>query len=293
MSDTGKNGNGLPLPPLLTRWIAERISAAMAEGVHELRVSLDLGLTEEMVAWHGDAITLRDYTLRRAELERLHKRDTVIFAVDEDGAWPLEIREGGYAKLVPLEGGLGAPTFEISGIKMHRTLGIDPFTDARTKAVAAVSRGDRVLDTCGGLGYTAIWARRLGVAAVISVERSPDVLALRRYNPWSREYLKDVGVDKVEGDVAQVITTCKDESFQSIIHDPPRFSLAGELYGEEFLWHLARVLAYGGRLVFYTGQPYRFGRGRNFIEGIEKRLQRLKLRGVWNEELQSIVAEKN
>jgi predicted methyltransferase len=292
MSEQGKNGNGT-LPPLLTRWTAERISAAIEAGEREIRVSLDLGLSEDTVTWTGDHLALRDYRLERGELERLHKRDTVVFAIDEDGAWPLEIREGGYAKLVPLEGGLGAPTFEISGIKMHRTLGIDPFNDARTKAAAAVSRGDRVLDTCGGLGYTATWARRLGVAAVVSVERDPDVLALRKYNPWSREYLKDVGVEKVEADVAQTITGFKDASFQSIIHDPPRFSLAGELYGEEFLWQLARVLAFGGRLVFYTGQPYRFGRGRNFIEGIEKRLQRLRLRGVWNEALQSIVAGKS
>ena len=44
-----------------------------------------------------------------------------------------------------------------------------------------------------------------------------------------------------------------DESFTRIIHDPPVFSLAGELYSGAFYRELYRVLRRNGRLFHYIG----------------------------------------
>ena len=54
-----------------------------------------------------------------------------------------------------------APVLEISGVKMHISKGINPFESAAQMAAQAVKAGDRVLDTCGGLGYAAIAAARI------------------------------------------------------------------------------------------------------------------------------------
>jgi predicted methyltransferase len=249
-------------------------------------------MSEETVLIADDSIRIFGLIITIEHLKRIIKRDSVLFAIDQDGPFPLEIRDRGYAKLVPPADGLGPPTFELSGIKMHRSLGIDPFRDAKIKVEAVVKRGDYVLDTCGGLGYTATWARRNGAAEVISCEKNPDVISLRRYNPWSHEYLRDGRIEKIENDVVDVLKEFEDGHFDSIIHDPPRFSLAGELYGEKFIRDLNRILSAGGRIVFYTGEPYRAGRGRNFIAGVEKRLRKARFAGSYHKELMAITAEK-
>ena len=70
---------------------------------------------------------------------------------------------------------------------------------------------------------------------------------------------------------------------------PDSHYVAGELYGEEFIWNMARALKPGGKYSFYTGDPYSKGKGRNFIGGIVKRLKKNKLPGEYRNDLFSIV----
>jgi predicted methyltransferase len=51
------------------------------------------------------------------------------------------------------------------------------------------------------------------------------------------------------------VPTLDAASFARIIHDPPQLSLAGHLYSENFYRELRRVLARGGRLFHYIGDP--------------------------------------
>ncbi|MCX7055401.1 MAG: SAM-dependent methyltransferase, partial [Proteobacteria bacterium] len=64
-----------------------------------------------------------------------------------------------------------------------------------------------------------------------------------------------------------------DVSFDAILHDPPRFGLAGELYSQDFYDELARVLRPGGRLFHYTGTPNRLTSGRDVPHEVERRLR--------------------
>ena len=52
-----------------------------------------------------------------------------------------------------------------------------------------------------------------------------------------------------------LILDIADETFDCIIHDPPAFSLAGDLYSREFYADLYRVLKPGGKLFHYIGNP--------------------------------------
>lgn len=172
-------------------------------------------------------------------------------------------------KLVPTD--WGPPTFEIDGIKMLPTAQVSPFEDARGKVELIEPRGRRVLDTCGGLGYFAHWCLQSGATEVVSFEKNPDVIWLRSLNPWSPA--PATALQLIADDVTAHIGSLPDASFDAILHDPPRFGIAGELYSLLFYRQLARVLKRKGRLFHYTGAPNRLTSGRNVPNEVMKRLQ--------------------
>ena len=81
--------------------------------------------------------------------------------------------------LMPTE---GAPTLLVWGIPMHRIKGTNPQRDTLTKIQAIAPVAGRVLDTCTGLGYTAIEAARTA-EQVVTIELDPTVLEVARLQP--------------------------------------------------------------------------------------------------------------
>ncbi|MFX5714167.1 SAM-dependent methyltransferase, partial [Acinetobacter baumannii] len=77
-------------------------------------------------------------------------------------------------------------------------------------------------------------------ASVRSFEKNPDVCWLRALNPWSPR--EDARLCLRSGDVARQIECIGERSFDAVLHDPPRFGIAGELYSQAFYDQLARVL---------------------------------------------------
>ncbi len=187
-------------------------------------------------------------------------RSRKFYIINGESLRPLEIRTSSYYKLLPLDSNR-YPTLEINGIHMHRILGIDPWTDTLLKVKAArVGRGHRVLDTCTGLGYTAIASIKRGATEVITIEIDENVLLIASYNPWS-SMLENDKIIILHGDATKIIKKLKDNYFDRIIHDPPRFSSkTGDLYGRDFYKELYRVLKPGGLLFHYTGEPGRLRR---------------------------------
>jgi predicted methyltransferase len=176
---------------------------------------------------------------------------------------------GALIKLVPTE--WGPPTFEIDGIKMLPTATVSPYADAERKVALIQPRGKRVLDTCGGLGYFAAWCLRGQAREVLSFEKNPDVVWLRSLNPWSPS--ADPALTLTIGDVAKEIATIPAASVDAILHDPPRFGIAGELYSQKFYDELARVIRRKGRLFHYTGSPNKLTSGRDVPNEVARRLR--------------------
>lgn len=247
---------------------ARRIAGLLGRGQMRIDLSPDLGLS-------GRTVTL-DFAagpplpgLTRERIDDLAGLRERVFAFGPDGARALETAGPPYVKLVPTS---GAPTMQIDGVKMHRTEGIDPIADTMRKLAGIVRRSDRVLDTCAGLGYTAIRAAALGARFVVSIERSPAVLAIARENPWSAAWFSDPAILRVRGDSAELAELFPDRSFDAVIHDPPRFSLAGELYSDRLYRALRRILSPRGRLFHYVGKPDS-GYGARLFPSIERRLK--------------------
>lgn len=250
--------------------IARQVLGAMDRGEDRVDISVDLNLSHGTFSLCGDELILdADNRLSRAELRRIEGKENRIFTVEGGQLEVLEVRDDGYYKLVPTD---QAPLLEISGVKMHISKGVNPFASAGQMAAQVVKKGDRVLDTCSGLGYAASAALKLGAREVVSVERSSTVMALRQRNPWSQGIF-GANIQLVHADIDEYIRELAAESFDSVIHDPPRFSLAGELYGERFYREIYRVLKRRGALFHYTGNPHVVKRGSSFIDQAAQRLR--------------------
>jgi predicted methyltransferase len=170
--------------------------------------------------------------------------------------------------LMPTE---GAPTLLAGGFTMHRIAGIRPEIDTERKLRALGSCRGQVLDTTTGLGYTAIAAARTA-QRVITIERDPIVLDIAELNPWSRPLFKRPNIQRVVADAYDYIQVRADATFSRIIHDPPTFSLAGELYSGVFYRHAFRVLRHGGRMFHYIGDLKSRSGGR-VLRGAVRRLK--------------------
>src|SRR5690606_11622346 len=194
---------------------------------------------------------------------------------DGDGFAPVASYAGKLIMLVPT--GWNVPTFEIDGIKMLPTSKESPLEDARRKVALVEPAGKVVLDTCGGLGYFAACCLEAGVVRIRSFEKNADVLWLRTLNPWSPDPHAEASGGRLlleHADVAQAITTRADTSVDAVLHDPPRFGIAGELYSQAFYDQLARVLRRGGKLFHYTGAPNKLTSGRDVPREVAKRLEK-------------------
>jgi uncharacterized protein len=250
--------------------IASQVLEAIAKRQDRIDISVDLNLSHSTFSLCEEGLILdKDNRLSIAELEQIAGKKNRIFSLQDSRLEVLEVRGEGYYKLVPTD---QAPLLEISGVKMHISKGINPFESAGQMAAQVVRKGARVLDTCSGLGYAASAALNLGAREVISVEKSATVMELRKKNPWSQRIFGP-NIQLIHADIDEYIRELAAESFDSVIHDPPRFSLAGELYGERFYREIYRVLKRRGTLFHYTGNPQLLKRGSSFMDNAAKRLK--------------------
>ncbi len=176
----------------------------------------------------------------------------------------------------------GWPTIQIDGIQMHRMRKLTPELDA-VKKVEALNPpvGALVLDICTGLGYTSIFLIQRN-CRVITIEKDENVLYLAKQNSYSKPFFENLveedippfgKIKLIVGDAKDVIKTFKDCQFEYILHDPPKFNIAEELYSNEFYINLYRILKPKGRILHYIGSPKVRYKNVDIIGNIIKRLK--------------------
>jgi len=259
--------------PLMCKPVADAILEARSRGKSFVEISLDLGRSLQEAEITGRGVRVGGIEIGWDLIELAAGRERDIYAIEEGGLSPLCIASRHFYKLVLVKW-MSPPTLEIDGIHMHRILDVTPDVDSEMKVELLGSlRCRRVLDICTGLGYTAIAALRRGACSVTTVEKDVNVIELAKLNPWSWE-LASENVELIIGDAVELLEGYEGE-FDAAIHDPPRFSLAGELYSLEFYRRLARALRPGGRVVHYVGQPG-VHRGMRIWKGV---LERMRMAG--------------
>ena len=252
--------------PLLTREVHDALRDAARAGRTSLACSLDLGRSTTTVGLDPSGWTRGE--TRYPWMERC--RDRTIYHWTGAGFEPVARFSGSHVKLVPTP--WGPPVFEIDGIKMLVSAKLSPWEDARRKVELVRPQGKRILDTCGGLGYYAAWCLEMGAGEILSYEKNPDVLWLRSLNPWSPP--AGGALSLVPGDVSAEVGSLPGASVDAVLHDPPRFGIAGELYSQDFYGELARVLRRKGRLFHYVGTPNALTSGRDVPREVASRLRK-------------------
>ncbi len=251
--------------PLLTARVLQQLLFARSAGATHLDCSMDLERSQKSVDLTDQGWTWQDHQYPYPD----HLKDRTIYHWSGDAFEAVSRFSGSLIKLVPTD--WGTPTFEIDGIKMLVSAQVSPWIDAERKVALIAPAGKVVLDTCGGLGYFAAWCLEGGARQILSFEKNPDVVWLRSLNPWSP--VAEGALTLTQGDVTQHIGGLGDGSVDAVLHDPPRFGIAGELYSLVFYKELARVLRRGGRLFHYTGTPNRLTSGRDVPNEVAGRLR--------------------
>jgi uncharacterized protein len=235
-------------------------------------VSIDLNLTESDISLQPEyALFPTDESLDWKSIEEISGNETACYYVENNASKAIKgfsEFSGRFYGLMPTD---SAPTMLISGIPMHRIKDTNPHQDTinKIKAIAPV-KGD-VLDTTTGLGYTAIEAAKTA-RHVTTIEIDPMAQEIARLNPWSQALFNNPKITQVIGDAFDEIKGFDAGSFSVIIHDPPMFSLAGDLYSLEFYQQAFRMLKHSGRIFHYIGDP-QSKTGARVTKGVLRRLQ--------------------
>jgi predicted methyltransferase len=258
-------------PIILSYVQAESLLKAKQQGMTAAQISPDLGLSTVMVILTSEGIAFPDgEQLDWQSIEKISASEVNCFVLEDNAVRSIQVFSEYTNRVCSLMPTRGAPSMLIAGFVMHRIKDVDPMQDTVRKIRAISPVVGRVLDTATGLGYTAIEAAKTA-DEVVTVELDPGAQEIARLNPWSQALFKSSNIHQIMGDAYEVVQTFEDGSFACIIHDPPTFSLAGELYSGAFYRQLFRVLKRGGRLYHYVGDPHSKASG-GVTKGVLKRL---------------------
>ncbi|MCH7616595.1 MAG: RsmD family RNA methyltransferase [Chloroflexi bacterium] len=263
---------------VVSHFQARPLIEARERGADVAQTSLDLGREAVQVRLETDGVRLGAGMVPWPVIEEIAKSDTACFAIEDGAARKIQTFSEETGRVYTLYPTAGAPTMLVSGVPMHRIKGIDPMEDTRRKLRTIAPVVGRVLDTATGLGYTAMEAASTA-SSVLTVELDPAAQAIARANPWSRKLFEDERIEQRIGDSIEVVRGLAEASFDRVIHDPPMFSLAGELYSLEFYRELRRVTAPGGRLFHYVGDPESRS-GARVTRGVLRRLEEAGFRDL-------------
>ena len=250
----------------------EPILAARQKGQQSIEASPDLGLSRVPVTLTPEGVIFPSgEQLSWQHIEKIKKSQANCFLLEDGSIKAIQVFSEETNRVCSLLPTRGTPAMLIAGFTMHRIVNIDPMQDTLKKIATISPIVGRVLDTATGLGYTAVEAARTA-DQVVTIELDPGAQHIARLNPWSRGLFDNPKIQQLMGDAFEVVPTFEDESFSRVIHDPPVFSLAGELYSGAFYQQLFRVLKRGGRLFHYIGDLNSKSSG-TITKGVLRRLQ--------------------
>lgn len=235
---------------ILTKKEAERILKAKEK---KFCLSFDLGKTTIPVEIKGGKVLILNHKVPLSEFKKV--REDSCFVLEDNKVKKLGFfseETNLYYKLLSTK---DWPTITLSSTPMHRHTSLSPKEDAllRMKEIGPIK--GKVLDTCCGLGYTAILASR--TAEVWTFERDGYVLYLAEVNPYSQELFDSKKIKIISADVFEGISQFADDYFDIIIHDPPTFKYSPDLYSLDFYQEMYRVMKPGGVLYHYAPAPHK------------------------------------
>ncbi len=265
--------------PVLSHFQATPILAAQAQGLASVKTSLNLSLSKtELCLFPTYLLLPDDQQLTWDQLREIQNNELACYNIVENQLEKIHYFSPIFNRYYSLMPTASAPTMLISGIPMHRIKNTDPHRDTLSKIKALAPLTGHILDTTMGLGYTAIQAAKFA-QQVTTIELDPTVVDICRHNPWSQDLFINPRITRLIGDSYDLVEQFPEQTFDGIIHDPPMFNMAGELYSTSFYRQMLRVLRPTGRLYHYIGNPTSKS-GRSVTRGAMRRLHEAGFRRI-------------
>ena len=240
---------------ILSHFQIEPVLQARQAGELSVATSLDLGLTSVELPIDADGLHLPDgQRLTWALVTEIQESKNNCFRIEDEDLVSILLFSEEFGRQYSLMPTITAPTMLVSGIPMHRIKDADPLLDTHNKVRTVTPIYGHLLDTATGLGYTAIQAAKKA-EQVTTVELDPAAQEIARQNPWSQALFTDPKIEQRIGDSYDLIQEMDDGIFERILHDPPTFSLAGELYSLAFYRESAPCVGTQGTHVSLYWQP--------------------------------------
>lgn len=271
--------------PLISKKEAEKI---LSSKPGPLEVSLDAGLSLTKIYIREDYVEIEKEKIPLQEFKKIKENSYYIIESGHLQKLAFFSQESNfYYKLMPTT---DWPTITLSSTPMHRWVLVSPKEDTLSKIKEISPVKGRVLDTCCGLGYTAIVSAK-DADEVYTFEKDEYVAHVAKFNPYSQELFNNKKIRLFNGDINKIIYKLEREFFDRIIHDPPTFKYAIELYSPEFYKQLFRVMKKDGILYHYAPWPHR--KGKPLYLRIAKNLKEAGFRNArYSEESSGVAAQK-
>ncbi|MBI2105305.1 methyltransferase domain-containing protein [Candidatus Woesearchaeota archaeon] len=256
---------------------------------NKINISLDLGISKTEVKIENETAFMKGNEIKFSDLKKI--KDGWIYFVENNKLEKFQFfskEKNLYYKLVPTA---DWPTIKISSVPMHRYTKISPKEDTMLKIKEISPVFGNVLDTCCGLGYSAIIAAEKA-EKVFTFERDGNILEICKLNPYSQRLFSEKNIKIEIRDVSEKIKNFEDNYFNVVIHDPPTFKLSPELYSEKFYKEIYRVLKEKGKLYHSAPSPGK-NEGNEFYLNIIKKLKNSGFKNViYKEKSSGVVASK-
>ncbi len=266
-------------PIVISHFQAQEALTAYHQGFGNVEISLDLGISATQLLISIDGLQLSNGELLKWEaVEEISKSRSNCYVIKNGYIQPIQFYSEFTDRVYSLYPTKRAPTMLVSGIPMHRIKDTDPYQDTLEKVRSIKPLAGQVLDTATGLGYTAIEAARTA-EHVTTIELDPAALQVCSLNPWSQALFDNPKISQIIGDSFEVVAGMESTHYTRVIHDPPAFSLAGDLYSGEFYRELYRVMRNRSQLFHYIGDPESKS-GRSITAGVMRRLEQAGFRQV-------------
>lgn len=247
---------------IITKQEFDKAKKAGLGEVFDLKVDCGLG---QVKALRKEESLMIEGDLEVSFQEKL--KDNFLYLLDEQGLRKIDFFSQNTNRYYKLQPTPDWPTIAISSVPMHRRS--SPRQDTLNK-IAALRPFGYVLDTCTGPGYTAIEASKKA-EKILTFEKDPLIHQIAKINPYSRDLFGNPRIEWRLDDVSRGVLELADSEFDCIMHDPPTFTMAPELFSQAFYFQLRRVLKKDGRLLHYAPY-YKIKQGVDFPGSIAKNL---------------------
>ncbi len=272
--------------PIFTKQQADLIASTTSGTI---KLTLDLGISHEEISVEEGFALIHGEKIPQEQFKNL--KESVCYVIDEGAVKKVAFfsdKTNFYYKLMPTK---DWPTFTLSSTPMHRYTFISPKEDVMSVIESINPIHGELLDTCCGIGYTAIAASK-SASHVNTFEIDENVLFLASFNPYSEELFNNKKITVHQGDAFEGIDSFKPGFFDRIIHDPPTFKYSPMLYSRDFYKKLFKVLSPKGILYHYCPCPKKT-KGNEFHTGISRRLAECGFKGlVYQEKSSGIIGHK-